>query len=132
MSVTSHATVLLVDDVGRALDYYRDQLGFAGHAWEVNPRHYGYASRGGCHVHFACFRDAGPRPNSETVPPDMFDLYIYVDDVDALHEELKARGADLLDALGDTDYGMHEFRVRDPHGYILAFGNAPKGGTTSR
>ena len=70
MSVTSHATVLLVDDVGRALDYYRDQLGFAGHAWEVNPRHYGYASRGGCHVHFACFRDAGPRPNSETVPSE--------------------------------------------------------------
>jgi catechol 2,3-dioxygenase-like lactoylglutathione lyase family enzyme len=131
VNVASHATVLLVDDVARALDYYRDQLGFEGRAWEVNPSHYAYVSRGGCHVHFACFHDAGPRPNSETVPPDMFDLYIYVDDLEALHEELKARGADILSAPHDTEYGLREIRVRDPHGYILAFGNTPEGGTTS-
>jgi catechol 2,3-dioxygenase-like lactoylglutathione lyase family enzyme len=122
VNLAHHATVLLVDDVARALDYYRDKLGFEGHAWEVNPRHYGYASRGDTYVHFACFRDAGPRPNSQTVPPDMFDLYIYVDDVDALHQELRDRGADILHGPGDTDYGMREIRVRDPHGYILAFG----------
>jgi catechol 2,3-dioxygenase-like lactoylglutathione lyase family enzyme len=122
MKVESHATVLLVDDVGRALDYYRDKLGFEGHAWEVNPGHYGYASRDNCHVHFACFQDAGPRPNSKDVPPDMFDVYIYVDDVDALHAELSERGADILSPPVDTDYGLREIRVRDPHGYILAFG----------
>ena len=132
MSVAHHATVLLVDDVGGALDYYRDKLGFDGHAWEVNPTHYGYASRGDTYVHFECFHRAGPRPNSEAVPPDMFDLYIYVDDVEALHEELTARGADLLSAPHDTEYGLREIRVRDPHGYILAFGNTPEGGTTSR
>jgi catechol 2,3-dioxygenase-like lactoylglutathione lyase family enzyme len=120
--VDSHATVLLVADVGRALDYYRDKLGFAGHAWEVNPQHYGYASRDGCHVHFACFKDVAPRPNSEAVPPDMFDLYVYVDDVESLHNELRERGADILNAPVDTSYGLREIRVRDPHGYILAFG----------
>jgi catechol 2,3-dioxygenase-like lactoylglutathione lyase family enzyme len=120
--VDTHASVLLVDDVGRALDYYRHRLGFEGHAWEVNPQHYGYASRGGCHVHFACFRDAPPRPNSETVPPDMFDLYVYVDDVEALYDELCERGADILNGPVDTTYGLREIRVRDPDGYILAFG----------
>jgi catechol 2,3-dioxygenase-like lactoylglutathione lyase family enzyme len=122
VTIASHATVLLVDDVGGALDYYRDKLGFEGHAWEVNPQHYGYASRDGCHVHFACFKDAPPRPNSETVPPDMFDLYVYVDDVEALHEELGERGAEIIKAPVDTEYGLREIRVRDPHGYILAFG----------
>ncbi len=122
MTVASHATVLLVDDVGRALDYYRDKLGFEGHAWEVNPQHYGYASLGACHVHFACFKDAEPRPNSEAVPPDMFDLYVYVDDVEALYDELRERGADILNAPVNTEYGLREIRVRDPHGYILAFG----------
>jgi catechol 2,3-dioxygenase-like lactoylglutathione lyase family enzyme len=125
-SIGSHATVLLVDDVGRALDYYRDKLGFEGHAWEVNPTHYAYVSRGNCHVHFACFANAGPRPNSETVPPDMFDLYVYVDDVDALHAELVERGADILNAPVETGYGLREIRVRDPEGYILAFGKLPE------
>ncbi len=126
MNVGHHATVLLVDHVGRALDYYRDKLGFEGHPWEVNPHHYGYASRGDTHVHFACFKDAGPRPNSEPVPPDMFDLYIYVDDVEALHEEFVRRGADLLGRPVDTEYGLREIRVRDPHGYVLAFGKLPE------
>jgi catechol 2,3-dioxygenase-like lactoylglutathione lyase family enzyme len=121
-SIGSHATVLLVADVGRALDYYRDKLGFEGHAWEVNPEHYAYVSRDNCHVHFARFKDAGPRPNSETVPPDMFDLYVYVDDVEALHDELRERGAAILNAPVDTTYGLREIRVRDPHGYVLAFG----------
>jgi catechol 2,3-dioxygenase-like lactoylglutathione lyase family enzyme len=125
VKVAHHATVLLVDDVATALDYYRDKLGFEGHAWEVNPTHYGYASRGDCYVHFACFADAGPRPNSETVPPDMFDLYIYVDDVEALHAELLERGADILNGPVTTAYGMREFRVRDPEGYVLAFGKVP-------
>jgi catechol 2,3-dioxygenase-like lactoylglutathione lyase family enzyme len=120
--IKSHATVLLVDDVARAFDYYTRQLGFEGHKWEQNPQHYAYVQRGGCYVHFACFSGVAPRPNSEVVPPDMFDLYIYVDDVEALHAELVERGADILFAPLDTEYGLREIRVRDPFGYVLAFG----------
>jgi catechol 2,3-dioxygenase-like lactoylglutathione lyase family enzyme len=120
--IKSHATVLLVDDVARAFDYYTRQLGFEGHKWEHNPQHYAYVQRGGCYVHFACFSGVAPRPNSEVVPPDMFDLYIYVEDVEALHAELVERGADILFAPLDTEYGLREIRVRDPFGYVLAFG----------
>jgi catechol 2,3-dioxygenase-like lactoylglutathione lyase family enzyme len=126
VNIESHATVLLVDDVAAALDYYRDKLGFEGHAWEVNPTHYGYAKRGGCHVHFACFHGAGPKPNHVPVPPDMFDLYVYVDNVDGLYEELRERGADIVYKPADMEYGLREIRVRDPHGYILAFGKLPQ------
>ncbi len=73
-------------------------------------------------MHFACFSESGPKPNSVAVPPDMFDIYVYVDDVDALHEELVGRGAEILAAVNETGYGCREFRVLDPHGYILAFG----------
>jgi catechol 2,3-dioxygenase-like lactoylglutathione lyase family enzyme len=120
--LAAHATVLLVDNVGKAADYYRDRLGFDVTFYEANPGHYAYASRDDCHVHFACFKDASPRPNSEAVPPDMFDVYVYVDDVDALHDELVERGAEILGGPTHTAYDMHEIRVRDPHGYILAFG----------
>jgi len=52
----------------------------------------------------------------------MFDIYVYVEDVEALHDELAERGATLLNEPTDQAYGLREFRVRDPHGYILAFG----------
>jgi catechol 2,3-dioxygenase-like lactoylglutathione lyase family enzyme len=111
-----------VDDVRRAIDYYRDSLGFEVTLYDRLPEHYGYASRDGCHVHFAHVHGARPRPNHETVPPDMFDVYFWVDDVEALHEELLERSADLLHGPVDQGYGLRELRVRDPHGYILAFG----------
>ena len=117
MKLTAHATVLYVDDVARALAYYRDQLGFEGYAWDVNPSHYGYASRDACHVHFAYVAGVSPTPNG-----DLFDIYIYVDDVDRLHEELVERGADVVQAPSEQPYGLREIRVRDPHGYVLAFG----------
>jgi catechol 2,3-dioxygenase-like lactoylglutathione lyase family enzyme len=119
---TGHATVLLVEDVGRSVSYYRDALGFETRAWEVNPEHYGYAERDGCHLHFARFQDARPQPNHEAAPPDLFDAYFWVDDVEALHEELLGRSADLLHGPVDQVYGLRELRVRDPDGYILAFG----------
>jgi catechol 2,3-dioxygenase-like lactoylglutathione lyase family enzyme len=122
MRFAAHATVLLVQDVNRAADYYRDQLGFEVSSYEANPHHYAYASRDDCHVHFACFKDAVPRPNSVAAPPDMFDVYVYVDDVEGLHEELVERGADIVLGPVDAVYGLREIRVRDPHGYILAFG----------
>jgi len=123
--IKSHATVLLVDEIDRAFDYYTEKLGFEGHKWERNPEHYAYVSRGDTYVHLACFGDVGARPNSEVVPPDMFDLYIYADDVVALHAEFVERGAEILNAPVLTEYGMHDFRVRDADGYILAFGTAP-------
>jgi catechol 2,3-dioxygenase-like lactoylglutathione lyase family enzyme len=120
--LTAHATVLLVDDVQVAGDYYRDTLGFEVTYFDKNPRHYAYANRGEVWLHFACFAGVGPEPNSVAVPPDMFDIYVYVDDVDALHAELLGRGAEIMGVVTETGYGCREFRVRDPHGYILAFG----------
>ena len=56
MPLTGHATVLVVEDVRRATDYYRDALGFDVELYDRIPDHYGYARRDGCHVHFALRR----------------------------------------------------------------------------
>jgi predicted enzyme related to lactoylglutathione lyase len=117
-----HATVLLVEDVRRATDYYRDALGFDVELYDRIPDHYGYAQRDGCHVHFACFDGVSARPNSEVVPPDMFDAYFWVDDVDRVYADVVERGAEVVHGPVDQGYGLREFRVRDSEGYILAFG----------
>jgi predicted enzyme related to lactoylglutathione lyase len=120
--LTGHAAVLLVEDVARALEYYRDKLGFDISHYEKLPEHYGYASRDDCHVHFASFHGVAPRPNHEVAPPDMFDIYFWVEDPDAFHSEVVERGADVIQMPFDQGYGLRDLRVRDPHGYILAFG----------
>ena len=122
MRIGSHATVLLVEDVARSATYYRDKLGCDVAQYDALPEHYGFAERDALSVHFACYDGVQPRPNSAAVPPDMFDLYAYPDDVDALYAELAERGADLLGPPVEEGYGMYDFRVRDPDGYILAFG----------
>jgi predicted enzyme related to lactoylglutathione lyase len=122
MALTGHATVLLVEDVRRATDYYRDALGFDVELYDRIPDHYGYAQRDGCHVHFARFDGVTPRSNSEVVPPDMFDAYFWVDDVDRLYGDVVERGAEVVHGPVDQGYGLREFRVRDPNGYVLAFG----------
>jgi catechol 2,3-dioxygenase-like lactoylglutathione lyase family enzyme len=128
VTLEGHATVLLVEDVRRSTDYYRDKLGFEVDLYDRIPEHYGYARRDRCSVHFAHWNGAPARPNSEAVPPDMFDLYVYVDDVDALHAELVERGAEVHGPPVGQGYGMLDFRVSDPDGYVLAFGRqAPAG-----
>ena len=120
----SHSTVLLVESVSRAVDYYRDKLGFDVDLYDTLPEHYGFAQRDSCGVHFAHWKGVNPSPNSKAVPPDMFDLYVYVEDVEGLYEELLDRGAEIVHGPVDQGYGTHEFRVRDPHGYIIAFGRS--------
>jgi catechol 2,3-dioxygenase-like lactoylglutathione lyase family enzyme len=74
MKLESHATVLLVPDVRRAGDHYRDRLGFEVTYYDRIPSHYAYASRDGVYLHFARVDGAVPRPNSQAAPPDMFDV----------------------------------------------------------
>jgi uncharacterized glyoxalase superfamily protein PhnB len=51
-----------------------------------------------------------------------WDVFCWVDDVEALFTELTSRGASI--AYGPTmqPYGMKEFGVRDPNGYVIGFG----------
>ncbi len=119
-TLTRIAPVLIVPDIDQAMTYYRDTLGFETEVWEPAPATYGYARRDDCDIHFA--QGEQPRPNSEVVQPDLFDVYITTDDVDGLHGELQGRGADLLHEPIERPWGMREIRVQDPFGYILAFG----------
>src|SRR5580704_13010002 len=42
--------------------------------------------------------------------------------VDACYARAKAAGAEIVRELGDTDYGSHDFGVRDPEGHVWSFG----------
>jgi lactoylglutathione lyase len=125
VKLLGHAPFLVVPDVAAALLHYRDVLGFDVEPYELVPEDNGRAQRDGCTI----FLNRGERavPNSEVCPPDLFDVYLWVDDVEELHDELLGRGADVLHGPTDRPWGMREIRVRDLNGYVLGFGQALSG-----
>ena len=65
-------------------------------------------------------RDDGP--DGWALRPGTFGAYVVMDDPDALHERVRAAGADVFRPLATTDYGSREFAVRDPEGNLWSFG----------
>lgn len=118
--LTGHAPFLIVPDVGAALDYYRDVLGFEVAPYELVPEDNGTATRDGLTIFLN--RGARAAPNSEVVPPDLFDVYIWTDGVRALYDEFTKSGADLLGEPCERPWGMLEIRIRDLNGYVLGIG----------
>lgn len=49
-------------------------------------------------------------------------LYVAVANADALHDKVKAAGAEIEMELHDTDYGSRDFACRDPEGNLWSFG----------
>ena len=58
------------------------------------------------------------------------DVYLRVTGIDALAEELRTRGADILDGPEDRVYGQRELVVTDCNGLILCFGEDTSGRAT--
>lgn len=50
-------------------------------------------------------------------------LYVATDEVEALFEQAKGAGAEVLIALRDTEYGSREFSVLDTEGHVWSFGS---------
>jgi uncharacterized glyoxalase superfamily protein PhnB len=52
----------------------------------------------------------------------MWNVYVRVDDVEAIYAELQERGAAIDYTVYDAPHGFREFGVQDPDGHDIAFG----------
>ncbi len=125
--------MLTTDDLAGTIDFYRDTLGFEviGTFPEDNPN-WCYLKRGDAYLMFSSLDlldhdhdEHGNHVEGEEhhhhAPTGVWNLYVYPDDVEALWEELKG-AARVAYPLYETDYGMREFGIRDPNGFLLSFG----------
>ena len=120
--LTGSAPVLLVADVVKAANYYRDQLGFTYDRFWGEPPGFVILHRDGYHVMLSQVDDpAKVIPHWKKVP-QMWNIYFWVDDVDAIYAEMQANGAIIDYGLGIKDYGVKEFGVQDLDGHDIAFG----------
>ncbi|HEY8258501.1 MAG TPA: VOC family protein [Gemmatimonadales bacterium] len=115
------ATYLLVPDVAAAGAYYERALGFHCDYAAGNPPEFAIYSRGGLAVMFRRAPD-GSRIVPKEAQGGTWDAFCWVESVDGLYDELKSRGATFAYHPVVQPYGMKEFAVRDPTGYVLGFG----------
>ncbi len=117
------ATQFVVDDVVSTAEYYRDVLGFEILGYFADPPVYAMLSRGDVEMHFGK-ADGRPADVSNTSLKGVgSDAYIWVDDIPALFDELRAAGADIVEGPVKRVYGSTGIEIRDCNGFTIVFGD---------
>ena len=112
MKISCAAVVFQVENVERALAFYRDVLGFEQ---EFHFGNYAGMHRGEFYVHL-CGHQVWKRPLGGGA------VFVFCDKVDAYHAQVAQLGAKIEAAPADQEYGMRDFVLRDPDGNVLTFG----------
>jgi catechol 2,3-dioxygenase-like lactoylglutathione lyase family enzyme len=119
---------LLVADMRHTLDFYIHQLGFVQTGYypiESDPIRTEVRRDGVAIILFTeAMRAVGEQPNFSGA------LYVFPDSVDRLADELRGK---VVFQWGpeNTEFGVREFAIRDPNGYLLVFAE-PEGSGGNR
>ena len=112
------APQFLVDDLDRAIAYYRDRLGFELDF--VYQSFYASVTRDGFAIHLKhaakLTADRAHRKQHEHL-----DAYVSVTGIRGLFSELQLRGAQVIKPIERRPWACLDFYVEDPDGYILCF-----------
>ncbi|MDH3685806.1 MAG: glyoxalase superfamily protein [Myxococcales bacterium] len=103
------APILHVPEVRATATFYRDVLGFQ---WDFGDDEYAVVWRDNSAIHFA----------KGDQPPTGLHLFQWVEDVDAYYDEIVGRGATVAGAPEDRPYDIRDFKVCDPNGIEVVFG----------
>jgi uncharacterized glyoxalase superfamily protein PhnB len=116
--ITSLSPQFLVDDLAKAIDYYRDRLGFDPDF--VYESFYASVSRNGFSIHLKSapktIADRTHRKRNEHL-----DAFVAVRGIEVLFDELKSKGAHIIRLLEQRPWGCKDFYIEDADGYILCF-----------
>jgi predicted enzyme related to lactoylglutathione lyase len=111
--------ILNVKNFAVSMDYYVSKLGFRK-KWDWGePPAFGCVTRGNVEI-FLCEGAQGQ--------PGVW-MSIFVDDVDALHEEYKSRGAIIRQPPTNMPLGTREMNVQDPDAHRFRMGSDSTGPT---
>jgi len=109
--------VLAVHDLAASARYYESVLGFQVH--EVGDDGWRIFERDQCRIMAGNCPDATP---ASDLGDHSYFAYLTLDDVDSFHEEVTAKGVELIKPLRSEPWGMREFGVRTLDGHRIMFG----------
>ena len=117
-TITAIVPQFLVDDLNRAVAYYRDRLGFDLDF--VYDSFYASVSRDGFAIHLKEAPRLAGEPEFKK-QQEHLDAYVSVSGVRELFSELESRGATVIQPLQQQPWSCIDFIVEDPDGYVLCF-----------
>jgi len=116
--ITNSRCVLAVRDLAAATRFYVEVLGFRRDFGDGSDG-WSFLSRDGFRVMLGECRDATPA--GELGDHSWF-VYLTVEEVDRLHDEVARAGADILSVPATKPWGLREFSLRTPDGHRIVFG----------
>ena len=114
---------LVVSDIDRSTAFYRDVLGlpvFATVPPDAPPFVFVWLQQGDVNIFLNDRKTVGDIDPHLAARPlgGAFTIYIRVTGVDAIWERVKDR-AKIAEAINTKPYGMREFAIEDPDGYLI-------------
>jgi len=108
--------ILSVTNLSESLDYYGRVLGFQVGWRSGDPPHLASVCRNRVELNLS--------KSSSEVKWHVSTVYFQVSGVDAYYNRVTTAGAKVAVPLADRPYGMRDFRIVDPSGNELSFGEA--------
>jgi hypothetical protein len=116
------APQFVVPDVVKSAEYYRDKFGFEILGYFLDPPVFAIVRRDGAEIHLGKSDNGNVNLNDSVRKGLGTDAYIFISDVIGLHEELKQRGANIVEGPIERPYDRTELTVLDDNGYQIVFG----------
>jgi len=123
---------LVVADMEKSLTFYRDVLGFSVSQTVPDKAPFIFAWMKRDNADIFLNQNMPPQPGA----PDLYagkpvgggtlSLYLAMDGIDDLYSKVQQQKVPIVIAMHKEFYGMREFAVHDPDGYLLIFAEEAK------
>lgn len=115
MKITSASPILHVRDLGKAIAFYVNVLGFTQEFVYGEPPYYAGVKRDDVIFHLNASHENASRVG-------MGSVYVFCNEVDTYYDVICRNGAAITSALNTWPYAMRDFQTRDPDGNLICFG----------
>lgn len=116
------APQLVVPDVVKTANYYRDVLGFNIIGFVMDPPVYAMVERDGFQLHFGKADTDSFKTNGDFRKINT-DFIIWVPEIDLFYEEVKVKNAEIIEGIVTRIYGSREFVIKDCNGFRITIGD---------
>ncbi len=116
------APQLVVRDVKKSAEYYKDILGFTIIGLVLDPPVYAMVERDGFQVHFAKSDTQDIKKNKD-YRSISHDFIIWVPEIQNFFDEVVSKNAKILEGITVKPYGSREFVIEDYDGHKILVGD---------
>jgi catechol 2,3-dioxygenase-like lactoylglutathione lyase family enzyme len=108
--------VIATADVVSTVRYFEHTLGFQQQWIWGEPPVYAGVRAGGAMIYITHDPDLAATIKERRLGPDVF---LWVNDIDSVYRQHSAQGADIKEELTSRPWGVRQYVIREPNGYLL-------------